>query len=536
MPETAETTAPVQDLGRTPTLLESIASQMDITGAPQIKPKELPRITEQADEIDRGERKDKKPPENKAEEPKPETDEEKKTREDKEKTTDAEWKKASETVAEKLFKKRGPKEPPKKEEKEEKAEKPAETKVDEEKVEVKPEEKKTSKRRERASEAEITERAAAAAAEAATNAVAKLSPKPEERRPEPVKRPEENLTTAERRQFDVYQELESSQPERYKGVTGKFIKSLADIQDYKKTWAKDNPGQKFDPDAEEHNDFFARVEPEVDQDDWDDARTNIRARQIASESVKPLNEKMQAMEQERARAAIEPFIQQKSIEGVTMLLNEFDQELAAKIRTPEGVKELTESDPITAGILNHTAGIMTTLAAEIVRLHDETAGIPYNPQNPVHKEIADFIVGQEARISKLPLQDRTRDGKRFIGRLAYRQLPPEEKGNYWFLGQDDITYLLAQKYALEAKRIRDSEVEKFNKTAEKLGYKKIDGAKPGAKPAEKKQEQPPKPKETPGSPEAVSRTSLKTAGGGDAKPAPGNAEAILGGLFQRLRS
>ncbi len=533
MPETETPPAPVQNLSKTPTLLETLAEQMDLSGAPQIKAKELPRIAEQIQPTNKApeppEKKKEKPPEKKAEKKGDESPPEKKPEE--KAAIEDEWKKANETVAEKLFKKKPPKEG-------EPGGTPADKKVDAEKGKGKAEEEPPAptkrKRSSVTNEAEITERAAAAASEAATRAVSKALSKPEEK---PATKPvEDSLTPAERKQFNIYQELEAWKPEAYKGVTAKYLGSLKEIQDYVKTWAKENPGVQFDPNDEQHNEFFERIEPPVDEDDWDDAKANIRAREISSQAVKPLNDKLQAMEQERARNMMEPVLQQKALQGVHMLLNEFDPALAVEIAKPEGVKELQEKDPITAGILNHVAGIVSSLVSEIVRLHDPNAGIPFNASNPAHKEIADFILSQEARIAKLPREDQLRDGKRFIGRFDYRSLPPEQKDSYWFLDQDDITYLLAQKYAIQAKKIREEAVTKFNETAEKLGYKKLDGAKPGAKAASEKTAQPSKPAKTTTSPEAVSRTTVKTAAGPDGKAAPDQAQVILGSLFHRLRS
>lgn len=529
MPETADTTtnAPVRDLGKAPTLLETLAGQVDLSDATIIRAKNVQPPAEEN-------RATKKPPEKKKEaaetttttttEEKPD---EKKKREDAEKTQEAEWKKAGETISEKLF--RGKKKA------ETKAETKTETKAEDQPPEKKTDEPPTPKPRKRASEAEITERAAAAAAEAATRAVSQMAPK-QETKTELEKPPEDSLTPAERKQFEVYRELESWKPEAYKGVTARYLKSLTEIQDYVKTWAKENPGVKFDPNDEQHNEFFERIEPPVDEDDWDDAKANIRAREISAQTVKPLNDKLQQMEQERARAMLEPVVQQKTLQGVHMLINEFDPAIAAEIVKPDGLKELQEKDPITVSILNHIAGVVGALVAEVVRLHDVNGGVQYDPANQTHKEIADFILGQEARIQKLSPADRIRDGKRFITRFDYRNLPPAEKSAYWFLDQDDITYLLAQKYALQAQKIRDAEVAKFNSTAEKLGYKKIEGTTSGTKTGGAKPAQPAKTTTTVTSPEAVSRTSVKTATGKDGKTAPSEAEVILGSMFQRLRS
>lgn len=534
MAEVAEPPAPAQtqDLGKTPTLLETLSQQMDVSGAPVITARSLPPITGGDDDDKVKEKKEEPKPEPKAEE-KPE---EKKTREEKESAEQEEWKKASEKVADKLFKKRGP---PKKEEQGGDKENPGEPKVADDKPPVKPEEKKTTEKptqRKRISEAEITERAAAAAAEAATRAVSKMGR--QEAAPVATKAPDpkDSLSTAERKQFDAYNELEAIQPDRYKGVTAKYLKSLEAVQEYTKTWAKENPGQKFNPDAEEHNDFFARIEPEVDEDDWIDAKANLRARDIAAKAVAPLNDKLAEMERTRAKAALEPFVQQKQLESVHMLLENFDPEVAAEIRKPDGLKGLSEKDPITAGILSKTVDLLVPLAAEVIRLHDPGAGVEYDSRNGAHKEIADFILGQEQRIAALPAEDRMRDGKRFVGRLAYRNLPAEEKAGHWFLDQDDIINLFAQKYAVQAKKIRDEAVTKFNETAEKLGYKKIEAAKNGPADTKPKPKETPKPKESVTSPEAVSKTSVKTTAGGDTKPAPDAADVIVGRLFGALRS
>ena len=523
-PTTETPPPPVRDLGKAPTLLETLAGQMDLSDSPIIKPRELPSIAERSETITRPEPKPKTEPKPKVEDPPEEKPEDKTNREAAEKTQEEEWKKAGETISEKLFRKKP------------KAEKPTEKPPEKPNEEKPTEEKPTTPtpRRKRASEAEITERAAAAAAEAATNAVARMAPKPEEKKPE--RRPEDGLTQKQRDQLIVYQELEALKPAQYKGITEQYLKSIPEIQEYVKTWAKENPGVPFDADDEQHNEFFARIEPEVDEDDWKKAEITIGAREIATQAVKPLNEKIAAMEQERARNTLEPVIQQKVLQSVEMLLNEFDPEIAGEIKKPDGVKELMERDPITAGILNHVAGSVSALTAELVRLHDPNAGVNYDPANPAHKELSDFILSQEERISKLSRDDQMRDGKRFIGRMAFGRLPQDQKAGYWFLDQDDIAYLLAQKYALQAKKFRDAEVEKFNATAERLGYKKIDGAKPTTKPAAARSAQPAKPTATVQSPEAVSRTSIRTPTGKDGKPSPGEAEVILGSLFHRLRS
>ena len=296
----AETTtenppSPVRDLGKAPTLLETLASQMDLSDAPLIKPKELPSIAEGTDTITKPEPKPKAKPEPKPEDetPQEEKPEDKAKREAAEKTTqEEEWKKAGETISEKLFRKK-PKTEPKTE--------PKSDKSPEEKPKPEDEKPPAPARRKRASEAEITERAAAAAAEAATNAVAKMAPAPKlDEKPAP-KRPEDGLTQKQRDQLIVYQELETLKPTQYKGITEQYLKSIPEIQEYVKTWAKENPGTPFDPDAEEHNAFFERIEPVVDEDDWKKAEITIGAREIASQAIKPLNEKIAAMEQERAR-------------------------------------------------------------------------------------------------------------------------------------------------------------------------------------------------------------------------------------------
>lgn len=532
MPDTIEAPpAPAQDLGRTPTLLETLATRIDISDAPTSTAKTLPPILDDPDAkkpekekeepAPKEEKKDEQPPKNEDEEKPPKKEDE-----------EAQLQKDSETIADKLFKKRATREAKKEEKK-----KPDEEKA---KEKEKPQEEKPKPTRRPApvvDEAAITERASAAAAGAATKAVtdamARSSAKPPAEQEKPI---EERLSAEEKKQFVVYKELEQLDPTRYKGVTEKYLKSLNEISDYVKTWTKENTGVKFNPDDPEHNEFFERVEPEVDEDDWVDAKASLRARDIAARAVAPVNERMQQMERDRARTALEPFVQQKQVEAVVQLVEHFDPEVAASIRKPEGLKEFNEKDPITASILNNAAEMVGMLAAEVVKLHDPTAGVPYSATNAAHKEIADFIMGQEQRITKLAPQDKERDGKMFIGRLQYRQLPEDQKSRYWFLEQDDVISLLAQKYALRAKNLRDARVEDFNKTADRLGYKKMDAPNKTPKAETDKVREAAKTKMDTSSPEATSRASVKTTAGTPNSTPTDTASAIVGKLFGHLRS
>lgn len=529
MPDTLEAPqAPAQDFNKTPTLLETLASTMDLSDAPQIRGKSLPPIVD--DPKKKKVEEDKEKPAPKEEPPKPEV---KKTEEE-----EAALQKQAETISDKLFKKRAPKES-KKEEPKKEAEKPTEEKPIVKSDEEKPKEDKPKTRRQSPAmdEAAITERASAAAASAATKAVSdalsKGGTKPADKL---EKGPEDKLSADERKQFVVYKELEQIDPTRYKGVTDKYLKSLDEISDYVKTWSKDNPGVKFDPDDDQHNTFFQRVEPAVDEDDWVDAKASIRARDIAARAVAPVNERMQQMERDRAKTALEPFVQQKQLEAVHHLVEHFDPEVAAAIRKQDGIKELGEKDPITASILTSTAETLGTIAAEVVRLHDEVGGVPYSATNAVHREIADFILGQEHRISSLPPHEKERDGKMFIGRQQYQQLSDDQKARYWFLNQDDVIYLLAQKYASQAKKLRDSKIDEFNKTADKLGFKKIEAPKTTPATEEKKPKETPKPKENSPSPESISKAAVKPTPGTPTTENTDVASAIVGKLFGHLRS
>lgn len=536
--------APTQDINKTPTLLETLASTMDLSDAPQIRGRSMPPIVEDP--------KKKKP---EKEEPAPEEHKEEKQEDQppkpgaeakalKQKEEEAQLQKDSDAIADKLFKKRTPKESKQEGDKKGTAEqKPTEEKPVVKADEKKPEDKSDKSKPRRVAqapavdEAAITERASAAAASAATKAVSdaltKGSAQPQDKL---EKGPEDKLSPEERKQFVVYKELESIDPSRYKGVTDKYLKSLDEISDYVKTWAKENPGMKFDADDEQHNAFFARVEPNVDDDDWVDAKASLRARDIAARAIAPMNERMQKMERDRARAELEPFVQHKQLEAVHQLVEYFDPEVAAMVRKPEGVKELAEKDPITAAILTSTAEMLGTLAAEVVRLHDPTAGAVYSADNAAHREIAEFILGQERRISALAPQDKERDGKMFVSRKQFQALAEDQKARYWFLSQDDVINLLAQKYAAQAKNLRDSKLEEFNKTADRLGFKKVDAPNTAPKTDPAKPKETPKAKDNPPSPEALSRATLKPTPGTPTTQNNDTASAIVGKLFGHLRS
>lgn len=65
-----------------------------------------------------------------------------------------------------------------------------------------------------------------------------------------------NLSPSEQRKFATLKHMEVMFPEKYKNAAQRFQTAQAKLKAYADQWEKDNPGKKFDENAEEHEEYF----------------------------------------------------------------------------------------------------------------------------------------------------------------------------------------------------------------------------------------------------------------------------------------
>lgn len=213
-----------------------------------------------------------------------------------------------------------------------------------------------------------------------------------------------NLTPGERRKIEAIRHLEATSPE-YKGLAEKTLKFWKDEEAYEAAWKKDpaNKGRRFNPDDDEHQDFYDG-EPEVDSDDLEEARVDLKVQAKMAEAEErmakrrdPEIEEIKAREQMRAA---KPKIKDAAAAALVSVFNAVP-EFAAAIK--EGAKGLTDEKeaaleakyPVLYDVVATEADRAFLISAEIAKFK----ALPnYRLDEGMRREVRGEIVRPHAEI------------------------------------------------------------------------------------------------------------------------------------------
>lgn len=315
-------------------------------------------------------------------------------------------------------------------------------------------------------------------ARAVAREVRREEPKPEYRIVEP------EIPAEERKLQSHLAELEKLYPENYGKVAEQRKKFVSKLRTYEEKWLADHPGEEFNPDAEEHNDFYAS-DPlnNVSQEHLAEAIAEVRVR----ERMAQLEGRIEASERRRE---VEPKAAGEAARVARSVVEAIDKDVFGSLVKADGTidraaaEAAEESDPIRAPIVVHAAREAARMSGEMVKLYNGV--VKADPDsNPLHSQLLNF--GQEVErrmLSAKPSQwkdPRGRSHSAFLPSDEYWQLSDMERRKYWTFDADDMAGFIAQEIQNDAKTMIEREEKRFTSAAQKRGMGVAAG---GKKPAD----------------------------------------------------
>lgn len=361
--------------------------------------------------------------------------------------------------------------------------KPEAPKKPEEKPDKKPEEKKPAPRAKKPAPAPAAPQISAdEIAEATARGVATALKKTE---PEPEKEPESSLSDAEKSRVEALKQMEKSNPDKYKGIAKRYEESIAKFDDYATQWEKENKGKKFDEDAEEHKEFKASLEEGLDwdEDDYADARAEIKAKQVLEEYKKESGGKLAEIEERekqrerlaKSAPAIEAAKVKNARDFMTGIGGEFKGLVDEKgVLNKELGEKLMAEDPVQCQIVLDSADLTEKLVETNFKLFNEIER--FDPKNPIHVSLNNFILGTEQRLLQQPAEYQLDGyGRKFVASAEYAKLPEPQRKRVWTLTQPDIESLLVKAMLKQAKAKVQEEQKKFEMLVKAKGLAPANG-------------------------------------------------------------
>ena len=311
-------------------------------------------------------------------------------------------------------------------------------------------------------------------AEAVTKAI---RPADQPKKDEKTADPDADLSAPDKRRIEVLSHLEKTQPEKYTGVAQKFREFRAKLNAYSKSWEKSHPGQAFDATDAEHEDFYTQnnlYQPWEDED-FDEARINLIASKEAKAASKPLEDELATLRNEKKILESKDTIVAHQLNSAINFWDKIGDDYKGLV-LPNGqydaekLKSVKSLSPHILETLLKENDHLDKLVENTYLIKQHT--IPYDPQNPIHAELGDFVVKKQNEWAAKPQKAKlNQHGQSFLPNDEYMKLPPEQKKGFWTFNETDISLMLAEEKALKMKDFITREEEKFSKWAESRGIK-----------------------------------------------------------------
>lgn len=287
------------------------------------------------------------------------------------------------------------------------------------------------------------------AAEAASNTVRdtvreilKVTPKAEPTE----KAPKDKLNNEDRYDYDVADHLAKLDP-RFKDAPKLILEHVEKSEAYATRWQAANPGKAFDPNDDEHNEFYETLERPWTDQDFRKAEIDMAAEAKMAKVLDVQGEKFQRVEADTARMELAPVVDRKHLEATGALVDLMDDKLKSAAKKG-GYEGIFAEDPVAAEVISAAADGLQPFIEAAVQIDDPKQRIRLDPENPVHQQWNTVVVEGEARCAGL-----IRDGKTFAKRADYAKMTPSQRSRHWFLTTDDIIGGVVDFAASETKRL-----------------------------------------------------------------------------------
>lgn len=363
-------------------------------------------------------------------------------------------------------------------------------------------------------------------AEAAARGVATaMAPKKDET----VKKDETpELSASDQRKISVLQQMEKMATDKYKGISDRYKTSTLELKQYAEKWEREHPGQEFNEEDAEHEDFFKTHDVDWSDEDYTEAVAEIRTQSALEEERKKTNERLSVFERKDKLREAAPEIEKAQVQPARLLWAQMGDEFkelvdANGVLNMEKAVELKKADPLTFSMRVQAANALQTEVGELYKVMNGLAD--YDAKNPVHINIGNFAAEREREMAGKPIEDRIdSEGKDFLPAEAYYKLSKAKRAEYWTFSVQDVAALRASHLSQLTRNLIAAEEKKHEEWAAARGFSKVPkeaSATPTAKPEPEPEPEPADGKPRSPSSDSESRLTANRRGTGNAPPDPG---------------
>lgn len=343
------------------------------------------------------------------------------------------------------------------------------------------------------------------------------------RRPEPVKEEADLslLSPEERYEFEVFQAMGGDLPKQ-------FLATVKAAARYKAQWEKDHPGERFNPDDSDHDEFFSKNQIKYDKREFKRAEIKLANEGTTDPKLEKLEKTNRELLAKDKLRDMEQIIHESWLRNADTMVEIIDPEIVKSSREG-GPEKMIKDFPVESEEIIKAAQALRAFAYESHKILDGDGLFAPENGNRVHDRILEIIRQQERLIPQQPRDQRLdADGRDFATWSQWVSMSPQQQANHWHLGAEEVTDIVARDLASRVKY----ELDRASKLAEARASRRASAPKgPGNEGVVK--EKPQEIRAPAASPGSASKTTVDTPAKSNTRSEDNLTKIIRSGLFKR---
>jgi len=248
---------------------------------------------------------------------------------------------------------------------------------------------------------------------------------------------EDSLLPEEKEVYDLAKYASEKMPE-YKGADEEFKKYFTGTRQYIEKRLKDDPHLNL-ADDEEYKTFISRNRPKFSSSDARKVENEILLEKAEARAREKLKPEIERVKREQEKIALAPKVQQKKQQVQQVVKQIIPEDFRKVLEEEGGLEKLSKTKPMEYAAIDAVTGQAIASANLLVDI--TTGNINYDPSNNDHVALLDWVNTQQDVF--INSGQTHRDGKIFMRRERYFQLPEDKRSEYYTWSDDDLIQVIA---------------------------------------------------------------------------------------------
>ena len=248
---------------------------------------------------------------------------------------------------------------------------------------------------------------------------------------------ENSLLPEEKEVYDLAKYASDNMPE-YKGADEQFKKYFTGTRQYIEKRLKDDPHLNLSED-EEYRTFIARNRPKFGSSDARKVEQEMLLEKAEARAREKLRPEIERVKREQEKIALAPKVQHKKAQVQQVVKNIIPEDFRKVLEEEGGLDKLSKTKPMEFAAIDAVTGQAMASANLLVDI--TTGNVSYDPANNDHVALLDWVNQQQDAF--INSGQTHRDGKVFMRRERYFQLPESKRSEYYTWSDDDLLQVIA---------------------------------------------------------------------------------------------